>query len=150
MHRRTNTLSTTWGKYSSAGRIPSQHEASIRPWMNTLSKTWGQYSFTYEYPLKNMGQVFVRKYSYTDEYPLQNMGKYSSGRVPSQKHGASSIPWTSHTVSETNVGRIHTTYVLNILRISIANWNGAATRAQYIDENTTLPCLVDSRGFCRE
>ena len=44
----------------SVGRIPSlKHEASIRPWTNTLSNTWGKYSSMDEYPLTNMGQAFV-------------------------------------------------------------------------------------------
>ena len=40
---------------------PSQkhEEASIRSRKNTLSKTWGKYSSTDGYPLKNMGQAFV-------------------------------------------------------------------------------------------
>ena len=92
------TLSKTWGKYSSGGRIPSSKQgATIRPldeyplqhmgqvfvlWMNTLSSTWGKYSSTDEYPLKNTGQVLVH------------------GRIPLQKHGANIRPPTNN-VSET-------------------------------------------------
>ena len=58
----TNTLPSTWGKYSSHGRIPSlAHGASIRQRTNTLSKTRGKYSSTDEYPCGNMGQVFVHR-----------------------------------------------------------------------------------------
>ena len=38
------------------GRIPSQkHQASIRPWTNTISKTWGKYSSMDEYLTHNHG-----------------------------------------------------------------------------------------------
>ena len=54
----TNTLSRTRGKYSSHGRIPSQvHGAAIRP--------------LYEYDLKNMAQVVVRR-----RIPFRTWGKY--------------------------------------------------------------------------
>ena len=45
----TNTLSTKWGKYSSLGRIPSTHGASI---CNTRVRT--------NTPTRNLGQVLAR------------------------------------------------------------------------------------------
>ena len=68
-----------------------------------------RYSDSLASTLKHMGQAFVHgrirpkkhgTYSYTDKYPLHRIGKYSSGRIPTQKHGAGSIPWTSDAVSE--------------------------------------------------
>ena len=87
--RWTNTLSKTWGNYSSHGGIPSpKNGASIR----SLD----------EYPLQHMGQVFVpwtntlpKTHGATirplDEYPLQNMYGASicpNGRISSAAHGA--------------------------------------------------------------
>ena len=79
------------------GRIPSpNHEASFRPfWTNTLSKTWGKYSSRGripspkdggsiirpldEYPLQHMGQVFVL----WTNILCSTWGKYSYyGRIP--------------------------------------------------------------------
>ena len=73
--RLTNTLSKTWGEYSSTDEYflenmgeysedeyISKTRANIRPWMNTFSKTWAN---------------FVR------------------GRIVSRKRGANIRPWTN-------------------------------------------------------
>ena len=100
----TNTLSKTWGKYSSLGGIPSPtHEAGIRPmdeypllrmgqvfvpWTNTLSKTWGKYSSVFV-PWTNTLSKTWGKYSSMDEYPCRNKGQvFVHRRITSQKHGS--------------------------------------------------------------
>ena len=79
----TNTLSNTWGKHSSHGRIPSPaHGASIRP-MD-------------EYPLQHMGQAFVN-----GRMPFPKHWASTRPQInPLQKHGASIRPPTRN-VSET-------------------------------------------------
>ena len=75
------------------GQTPSQiHGASIRPWTNTLSKSWGKYSSMDEYLLKIMGQYSYcgripsqkggASIRTVDEYPVRNVGQvFVRGRI---------------------------------------------------------------------
>ena len=83
--RRTNTLSKTRGMYSSKDEYPLKNMGRVFVHGRIPSQKHGKYSSTDEYTLKIVG-----KYSYTDEYLQQNIGKYSSGSILSRKHGASS------------------------------------------------------------
>ena len=100
------------------GRIPSpNHEAIIRPLDECPPQNVGQVRPVDEYPPQNVGQESI---CLMVEYPLHNMGqvfvpwtkilcntwgKYSYyERIPSATHGARTCPWRNSTNSTNGSG----------------------------------------------